>query len=67
MRFTWDPAKNARNVQERGLSFADAVPMWDAPMLVWVDRRRDYGEVREVGLGIVGARVMVVGWGPTWP
>lgn len=36
--------------------------MWDGPMLVWIDHRRDYGEVREVGLGTVGQRVMVVGW-----
>ena len=46
----------------RGLSFVDAAPMWDAPMLVWTDSRRDYGEIRQVGLGKVGARVMVVGW-----
>jgi len=62
MRFTWDPAKHARNMRERGLSFADAAPMWDAPMLVWTDNRRDYGEIRQVGLGKVGERVMVVGW-----
>lgn len=43
MRFSWDPAKDARNVRERGISFAEAVPMWDSPMLVWIDNRRDYG------------------------
>ena len=62
MRFGWDPAKNARNIRERGLSFADAASMWENPMLVWIDERRDYGEVREVALGTVGSRVMVVGW-----
>lgn len=62
MRFTWDPAKNARNLRERGLSFADAAPMWKEPMLVWVDTRHEYGEARQVGLGMVGQRVMVVGW-----
>ena len=31
-------------------------------MLAWIDNRRDYGEVREIGLGIVEERVMVVGW-----
>ena len=36
--------------------------MWERPMLVWIDTRRDYGEVREIGLGTVGQRVMVVGW-----
>ena len=62
MRFSWDPAKNARNIQERGLSFAEAAPMWEGPMLVWIDNRRNYGEVREIGLGMVEQRVMVVGW-----
>jgi hypothetical protein len=62
MRFTWDAAKNARNIQERGLDFAHAPPLWDAPMLVWVDTRRDYGEKRELGLGVLNGRVMSVGW-----
>ena len=62
MRFSWDPSKNARNLRERGLSFADAGPMWNGPMLVWIDNRRDYGEVREIGLGMIDERVVVVGW-----
>ena len=62
MRFSWDPAKSARNVRQRGLSFTEAAPMWESPMLVWIDDRRDYGEVREIALGMVGPRVMVVGW-----
>ena len=62
MRFSWDPAKDARNIRERGLSFAEAAPMWESPMLVWIDNRRDYGEVREMALGRVGPRVMAVGW-----
>lgn len=62
MRFTWDAAKNERNIRERGLDFAHAVPMWDAPMLAWVDTRRDYGEMREVALGLLEGRVMAVGW-----
>jgi uncharacterized DUF497 family protein len=62
MRFTWDPAKNDRNIRDRGLDFADAPGLWDAPMLVWIDTRRDYGEVREIGLGTLRGRVMVVGW-----
>jgi uncharacterized DUF497 family protein len=62
MRFTWDPAKNERNIRERGLDFVDAAPIWDAPMLVWTDTRRDYGETREIGLGVIDERVMVVGW-----
>ncbi len=62
MRFTWDPAKNERNIQERGLDFFDAPLLWVGPMLIWIDTRRDYDEVREVGLGTLGGRVMSVGW-----
>ena len=60
--FTWDPAKNERNIRQRGLDFADAAPMWEAPMLVWTDARQTYGETREIALGAIDGRVMVVGW-----
>lgn len=49
-------------MRERGLSFAEAPAMWESPMLVWTDTRREYGELRELGLGVVQGRVMVVGW-----
>lgn len=62
MHYTWDPAKNRRNIAERGLDFASAPAMWDSPMAVWIDTRQDYGEVRQIGLGVVAGRVMVVGW-----
>jgi uncharacterized DUF497 family protein len=62
MHFSWDPAKNRRNIAGRGLDFASAAAMWASPMAVWIDTRQDYGEVRQIGLGIVAGRVMVVGW-----
>lgn len=62
MRFTWDPVKSERNLRTRGLSFADAARMWDAPMFVWIDARKDYGETRSIGVGVSGGRAMVVGW-----
>ena len=62
MQFTCDPAKNERNIRERGLDLSDARFLWDAPLLVWIDTRRDYGEVREAGLGMLNDRVMAVCW-----
>lgn len=62
MRYTWDPAKSARNELDRGPSFAGAALLWDAPMLVRIDARREYGETRRIGFGVIGERVMVVGW-----
>ena len=58
MRFEWDPAKNEVNVRERGIDFADAASIFDGPMFTWVDLRRDYGEPRMAGLGLLNGRVM---------
>lgn len=48
MRFTFDPAKNARNIAERGLSFERAADLeWDRALIV-EDTRHDYGELRVI-------------------
>jgi len=52
-----DAAKNARNVEERGLSF-ELVQAFDFQSALFVvDCRKEYGEVRYRGLGLVGERV----------
>ncbi len=57
MDITFDPAKNARNIEERGLSFERAAE-FDFESAVFVeDTRRDYGEQRWRALGLVGDRV----------
>ncbi len=57
MEITFDPAKNARNIVERGLSF-DLVAEFDFQTAVfWVDDRKDYGETRYSGLGLLRGRV----------
>ena len=46
MRFTFDPARNERNIAERGLSCELASELeWDTALIV-EDTRRDYGETR---------------------
>ncbi len=46
MRITFDPAKNERNIAERGLPFARAAELeWDTALAI-EDTRRDYGETR---------------------
>jgi uncharacterized DUF497 family protein len=46
MAITFDPAKNARNIAERGLSFERVVDLdWDTAVII-EDTRRDYGELR---------------------
>ena len=53
MQYTWDPAKNAANIRKHGVDFADAPRLFDGPMLVKPDRRRDYGEKRFIALGTI--------------
>jgi uncharacterized DUF497 family protein len=60
MKFEWDKAKNEANIQKRGLDFADAVEMFDGPMLTGQDTRTDYGEHGHVGFGYVQGRLMAV-------
>ena len=60
MHISYDPAKNARNVRERGLSFDSAAEFDFGNALVKVDDRRPYGETRYVALGMMGARLHVL-------
>ncbi len=46
MAITFDPAKNARNIAERGLSFERVADLEWATAVVIEDRRHDYGEPR---------------------
>jgi uncharacterized DUF497 family protein len=60
MDITYDLAKNARNIAERGLSF-DAVANFDfASAIVYVDARKQYGETRYIGVGYIDERLHVV-------
>ena len=51
MKLEYDPAKNERNIRERGLSFERAADFDFATALLLEDRRRDYGELRYRALG----------------
>jgi uncharacterized protein len=54
---TFDPAKSARNVQERGLSF-ERVEDFDFETASFrVDNRRDCGEVRVRALGFLDGKL----------
>jgi uncharacterized protein len=54
---TYDPAKNERNICERGLSFVRASDFDFGAAMRFVDIRRDYGEVRHVALGYLDKRL----------
>lgn len=59
MDITFDPAKNARNIAERGLSFELVAEIdWETARAE-EDARRDYGERRVRVFGLLGRRLHV--------
>jgi len=46
VHISFDPAKNERNIQKRGLSFEQAVDFEFEGALVEIDSRKEYGETR---------------------
>ncbi|HXP04141.1 MAG TPA: BrnT family toxin [Stellaceae bacterium] len=48
MDVSYDPAKNGRNIRERGLPFDRAADFDFSTAVIEIDRRRDYGETRIV-------------------
>ncbi len=59
MRVTFDPAKNAKNIAERGLPFERVAELaWEMAVLQ-EDRRKDYGERRVRVLARLGQRLHV--------
>jgi hypothetical protein len=64
MRITFDPAKRARTLAERGLDFADAALVFEGVTLEIEDIRKDYGEKRIICYGLLKGRMVVVGYTP---
>jgi len=57
--FEWDEAKNAANIAKHGISFAQAVAIFDGPVVSRVDTRKDYGEARMISYGVIEGAVVV--------
>ena len=55
----FDPAKDKVNRAKHGVSLALAEILFAGPHVSVVDDRFDYGEVREVALGLINDRVFV--------
>lgn len=53
MRFTCDPAKNQRNIAERGLAFDLANDLDWSTALIAEDTRKAYPERRHQALGVI--------------
>jgi uncharacterized protein len=64
MRLTFDPAKRAKTLAERGLDFADAEVIFAGVTVEIEDTRKDYGETRIICYGHLQGRLVVVGYVP---
>jgi uncharacterized protein len=60
MRLLYDPAKNERNIAERGLSFDRARDFEFQTAKFWEDDRQGYPEKRFVALGYLEDRLHVL-------
>ena len=58
--YEWDQAKNRANILKHGIDFADIPPVFDRPMLIEPDERKQYGEDRWIGLGMFPNGIEVV-------
>lgn len=59
MNITFDRAKNARNIEERGLPFERGAEFDWETALAEEDDRKDYGERRVRVFGLLGRRLHV--------
>ena len=60
MRYTWDDTKRHKNLNKRGLDFAEAEKVFKGPTFTFEDNRINYGEQRLVTVGLPGDRVTVI-------
>lgn len=51
--FEWDPAKAESNFQKHGIAFENAIKAFDGPMLLALDLRQGYDEVRWRAIGLL--------------
>jgi len=65
MIIEFDPAKNQRNIDERGLSFKKARDLdWGESSLTYEDTRTEYPERRFVTLAFLDERLHVICYTP---
>lgn len=67
MLVTFDPAKNAKNVADRGIPFRMALRLDWSAALVAEDQREGYGEQRFQAVGFIGECLHVLVFTPRPP
>jgi uncharacterized DUF497 family protein len=64
VHITYDPAKRALTLADRGLDFNDARAIFEGRHFEVEDIRQDYGERRMICFGFLADRMVVVGYTP---
>ncbi len=60
MEFEWDERKRRETLRKHGVDLLEAALIFEGPVLSRPDDRKDYGEIREVSLGMVDGEIFVV-------
>ena len=64
MAITYDPKKRAETLNARSLDFEDAKTVFEQAHFETEDVRKNYGEKRMICFGMLGDRMVVVGYTP---
>jgi len=62
MKIEYSAAKRDATLTERGLDMARADNVFDGATLTVEDDRQDYGEVRQITIGFLDGRMVVMVW-----
>lgn len=62
MEFEWDEEKNKKNIIKHGIDFVDVTLAFDHPILKTEDTRKDYKEMRFIGIGVIRDREIVIAY-----
>ena len=59
MRYEWDEVKNRQNIDKHGLSFEQAIEIFDGFTVDRTDDRFEYDEIRIFTLGMIGTTAII--------
>lgn len=64
MHIEFDSSKRQATLDARGLDMADAAEVFEGDHLTVTDDRFDYGETRNITIGFLAGRMVVLAWTP---
>jgi hypothetical protein len=60
--FEWDEKKNLLNIKNHGINFSDGHLIFQVPILKNLDTKKEYGEDRWIGIGVLNNYYVTVCW-----